>query len=681
MPGGLPVKYTTTKGMSCLTALFALVLGCAIMVAPLWPRAAHAADTRVLWTAIEAEIARQYSDGVSLRRIINNSVRSGERIHEVVEACIKVGIDPSLVVYTAINEGYAAKTVVKAAIKAGARLNAVVNSATHAGMDEQSTYVGDLVEAAVKTGVDPSLLVYTAITEGFSSTTVIRATLLAGASLYTVIKSAAHARPENMPGYCGEVVAAVIQTGEDPSLVVYTAITQEYPASVVVRAALLAGAPLEAVVRSATQAGADKKSIYVGAADAGAAPGDVEVALSAAHTPGEPIFIFIPSTASFPPLPVLDDAPATFEMGGIVLSQVPAWTTPSMPFGPVMINPYFSVSETFSDNVFYTRDDKKSDTIAKITPGVRLQLPFRDHVAELAYYSVFARYGKNTGENINDHHIGGSVDFKVNDRFKLRLSDNLERGHEPQSSTPTGTNEVFHSNVAAVAAFYQFTNKFTAHLDIGRSTWRFVNEHFRDRAEDQVVGAVLYQLVRQATVFIEYGQRKIAYVDDALDLDSAVGTTQAGLSWDFSARSKGTIKAGVAHKNFSSSTQSSGTVKVGSADVRHEFASDTTIELTARRSMNEPDIPGSVYFISTGAYAELTQRIIPQWSAVVRGAFVQDLYFSRTDRTSLGGVGVRYQANDWLGVAVDYNRNKRNSNVQGNEYTEQSSIVMVSVSL
>ena len=282
------------------------------------------------------------------------------------------------------------------------------------------------------------------------------------------------------------------------------------------------------------------------------------------------------------------------------------------------INPFFAISETFSDNITYTQNDKKSDSITTVTPGLRLQLPFQTHVAELEYYSVFARYGKYTEENINDHHAGGSVDFKVGDRLELQLSDNYDRGHEPRSSTPTGTNEVFHSNVAAVSASYQVMDSVTARLDYGRSTWRFITSHFRDREEDQLAGAVFYRVLPKASVFIEYGHRKIAYAEETLDLDSTVGTMQAGLTWDFSSRSRGTLKAGLARKDFTSSARSNGTVKVGSADVRHDFATNTTVVLTAQRSMNEPDIPGSDYFISTGAYAELTQRFAQQWAAMVR---------------------------------------------------------------
>lgn len=687
MLGGPPVKNKIAKRTFSLIALFAFVLGCVIMMVPLRAGAAQAGagtpatEKRIEWTAIEAEIAREFSEGVPLRNIINDTVRSGEKIPDVVATCIKVGIDPSLVVYTGISEGYAARTIVRAARKAGAPLNAVVNSATHAGVDEKSAYVGDIVEAAIKNGEDPSLVVYIAITEGYSAQTVIRAARMAGASLSDVIKSAAHAGPDNKSAYSGEVVSAAIKTGQDPSLVVQTAITQGYPVQIVVRAAMRAGTPLETVVNAATKAGADKKSIYAGAADTEASPGEVEGALVTAKTPGASVFISGPPTAAAPASLALAPAPAVFGRGGIVLSQVPAWAPPTLIVGPLKINPFFAISETFSDNITYTQNDKKSDSITTVTPGLRLQLPFQTHVAELEYYSVLARYGKYTEENITDNHIGGSVDFKVGDSLELQLSDNYDIGHEPRSSTPTGTNEVFHYNVAAASASYRLTDRFTARLDYGRSTWHFITDHFRDRDEDQLTGAVFYRVLPNASVFIEYGHRNINYVEETPDLDSTVGTMQAGLTWDFSSRSKGTIKAGLARKDFTSSAWSNGTVRVWSADVRHDFVSDTMVVLTAQHSMNEPEILDINYFVSTGAYAEVTQRFVQKWAAVVRVAYVQDENTIRTDRTALSGAGLRYRAKDWLEFALDYNRRKRQSNVQGNDYTEQSSILTVNVSL
>jgi hypothetical protein len=218
-------------------------------------------------------------------------------------------------------------------------------------------------------------------------------------------------------------------------------------------------------------------------------------------------------------------------------------------------------------------------------------------------------------------------------------------------------------------------------IDYTKSNWRYLTGHFRDREEDVVAGTVFYRVLSRTSAFIEYGHRKITYSDKTLDLDSTAGILQAGLTWDVAARTKGTIKAGLEQKDFKSSARGNVSRMVGSADVRQGFTKDTSLVLAAERSIHEPDIPGSNYFISTGAYAELTHRLVTMLSVAVRGAYVLDDDTSRIDRTSIGGICLKYRAKDWLEFSADYNVHVRHSNILGNDYTEHSSIIKADFSL
>ncbi len=616
--------------------LFALVLGCAIIV-PLRAGAAQpAAEKRPVWTAVEAEMAREVAEKVPLKDIINSSVNTGAAIRDVVAGAVKIGVDPSLVVFTAINEAYDAQTVVKAALDAGVPLEVVLKSAVHAGeLNKKSVYVLKIVAATVKIGADPSLVVRTAISEG-------------------------------------------------------------YPVQTVITTALKAGAPLDVVVKSAVDAGADKKSIYAGAAEAGKSPVAVERALSAAGasigTTGKPPEVSAEKRGISPSTPPevaptsrsLEPPPAIFGMGGVVLTRLPSLSqTPQLPeFGPLKINPFLGLSEAFSDNVYFTADNRKRDLITTITPGVRMNLPFDTHNAGLEYYSVITRYGyKYRSEDISDHHVNAAVDFNFGDLFGLQLFDQFARDHEPRSSSATGNNEVFHTNAAGLSAAYRTSDLTRIQIDYTKSNWGYVTDHFRDRDEDLIAGTVFYQVFAGTSAFIEYGHRKFDYTEEGVDLDSKADTVQAGLAWDISVRTRGALKAGFTRKNFTSSNRKDVTVNVWSADVRHDFTGDTTVVLTARRSLNEPNRPGIDYFTSTGGYAELTQRVNEDWAAVLLGAYVTDDFTAaKVDRTFLGGAGMTYKANDWLDFAVDYNWHQRNSSLL-DKYVEHSTIITANISL
>jgi hypothetical protein len=362
-----------------------------------------------------------------------------------------------------------------------------------------------------------------------------------------------------------------------------------------------------------------------------------------------------------------------------VLSQAPAWAPPTFPLGPLKLNPFLGLSETFSDNVFFTADNRKRGQITTITPGVRVELPFQAHMAELEYYSVITRYKKDYRmDDTTDHHMNAAVDLKFDDRIGMHLSDQFARDHDPRSSSATtGDLDVFDTNAASLSASYRTTDLIRIQIAYTRSSWRYLTDHFRDRDEGLIAGTVFYQAFSRMSTFIEFGHRNFAYTVEGVDLDSKANTAQAGLTWDISPRSSGTLKAGVARKDFTSSARRDVTVYVWSADVRHDFTGDTTVIMTARRSLNEPNISSTDYLISTGIYADLTQRIISDLAAVLRGAYVTDDYSSsNVDRTYLGGAGLTYKAKDWIKFAVDYDWQQRNSSII-QKYVEHAMMLTV----
>jgi hypothetical protein len=454
------------------------------------------------------------------------------------------------------------------------------------------------------------------------------------------------------------------------------------------------GRSLDVVVKSAADAGVDKKSIYAGAADAGQAPVAVERALSGTAVktseklrgmPAEKPAISTSSPSELrQTFRSLEPPPAIFGMGGVVLTRLPSLSqTPQLPeLGPLKINPFLGLSGTFSDNVYFTSDNQKRDMIATITPGVRMKLPFQTHGVELLYYSVITRYGyKYRSEDISDHHVNAAADFNFGDLFSMQLSDRFARDHEPRSSSATGNNEVFHTNAVALSAAYRTSDLSRIQIDYTKSNWGYVTSHFRDHDDDLIAATFFYQVLSGTSAFIEYGRRKFDYTSEGIDLDSTADTVEAGLTWDLSTRTRGTLKAGLTRKDFTSSARRDVTVSVWSVDVRHDFTGDTTIVLTAQRSLNEPNRPGIDYFTSTGGFAELTHHIDKDWAAVLRGAYVIDDFTAATiDRTILGGGGLTYKANDWIEFAVDYNRHQRNSSVL-DRYVEHETILTANISL
>lgn len=475
-----------------------------------------------------------------------------------------------------------------------------------------------------------------------------------------------------------DFVAAAIKAGVDSSSVVYTSVKEGYSTQIVVRSALKAGAHIDAVIAAALRAGGDKKAIYIGAAEAGASPGVVGKALNTdpqqggSHAANKKS---VPAASRF-----ASEAPAIFGAGGIILQELPGRGNGNLRLGAATINPFISIRETMTDNAFFSSSDKKKDTITTIIPGARGSVPFGANKAELEAYAVINQYSKYTDANTKLWHADGAITFNEGKQFEFRVSEYHARDQEPASSTPAGAIVLFQTNTAAAEAKYQFNDKWRMMVNLGLSGWTFDGaDNFRNREETAASATVFYNILKKSAAFVELGYKNVKYSQTVLELDSTESSLQAGLSWNISARAKGTVKAGLLTKNFKSALYKDGTVKIGAADIRYDVTSKASFVLTAQRSLNETNVPGLSHTISTGGFGEFKYKFVPMLAGVVRASYVQDNGIL-TDRTSLGGLGLKYKPLNWFEVALDYNQTKRDSADPLRDYTENASMLTLNVS-
>jgi hypothetical protein len=354
--------------------------------------------------------------------------------------------------------------------------------------------------------------------------------------------------------------------------------------------------------------------------------------------------------------------------------------------GQLHIHPYVSVGETFSDNVYYTDTDEKRDTIITYTPGIKLDLPVGRQLVEAEYYAVANRYRTYPGEDTTDHHASGLMDFKIGSPFELRLSDVFTKGHEPRSSSATGFIEVFRNNIATASASYQLPGRSKVQFDAGKSTWDFIQSPFRDRDEKFAAGYLYYRFLPKTSAFLEFDRRKVVFDDATLNLDSIVDSELAGLTWEITEKSKGTIKAGRMQKDFESPVFRDFRGWISSVDLRHAFSEDTSLIIVGQRTVNETNVFGTAFFVTTGAYGEFTQRLFRKLAVVARGSYGKDVFSNpippdtiiREDKTAMAGGGLKFDLWDWFELGADYNYRTRNSNIPVDDYREHEYVISAS---
>ena len=370
-----------------------------------------------------------------------------------------------------------------------------------------------------------------------------------------------------------------------------------------------------------------------------------------------------------------------------VLLPASAWAAGNIHMGPIEIHPYASVKETWSDNIYSTSVLEKSDTYTTVTPGLRLFMPFHTHEAGLEYNAVVNRYSKYYKEDTTDNNASGYLNFKFGSLVGLKLQDVYAKGHEPRSSSSTGFIEKFKTNTANASVSYNLADISKIQIDYAATSWEFQNSTFRDRNEDMVSLYLFYRFLPKTSAFLEYDSKNVKFKDSDV-LDNTVGSGFLGVTWEMSAQSRGTVKAGKLSKDFKNAGVPDFSGWAYSLDVQHQFSEYTSLQLVGQRAVNEANLLGTRYLISTGLFGEYRQRISHKFGGVVRGSYGKDVFsdavgapIAREDRTALKGAGLKYYMRDWLEFSADYNIKSRTSNLTANNFDEHLYLISVSMSL
>lgn len=359
-----------------------------------------------------------------------------------------------------------------------------------------------------------------------------------------------------------------------------------------------------------------------------------------------------------------------------------------MRLGLFDLHPYALMKEIYSDNIFFTSDNKHGDFITAFQPGLVLQMPFRQHLLTFYLNTTLTEYAHHSSENTTDYYASGLGNFILGDRIKVLLWDEYIKGHEPRSESATGAIEKFRTNSAAASITYLLAEVSKVKVDYTRTSWDYITDEFRSRNEDLVSAYIYYRALPKTSVFGEYDFKNVNYDQETLGLDNRMHTGQIGLSWEITEKSKGTLKGGYLWKNFDQASLEHFGTWTASVDMRHEFSDYNSLKIVGLRTVNETDLLGARYYVTTGLYGEFSHAFLDRLTGVLKGSYGINNYSDnapgesavRKDKVYLAGAGVRYLFRKWLELALEYNFRKKDSNMDL-DYTENSVIFSVKGSL
>ena len=361
--------------------------------------------------------------------------------------------------------------------------------------------------------------------------------------------------------------------------------------------------------------------------------------------------------------------------------------------GAFLVYPKLQLEESYSDNIFADKDDKKSDFITRIRPSLRIDSDWNNHAVSLEGGADVRRYMDYTDENFEDFYfsVSGRVDVRrstnVRARARYRLlhsdrgSPDDERGVEPTefdvfSAEVKGFHNFGRVNVTLGGTFDKFD-----YDDVARTGLDPINNDDRDR--DDVEGSlrVGYEIVPQYEAFVRGAYNLRDYdsdVDDnGLNRDSDGFDIVAGVEVDFGGLVFGDFFAGYKYQDFDDPLLNTVQGPTVGADITWTVTPLTTVVGRVSRQIRETTRTGvSGRFLSSVGLTvdhELRRDLLIGADA----RFIHD-DFEGGDRTDLiyqAGVNIKYMMNRYFYVSGGYDFRMRDGESSTDDFTENNFLI------
>lgn len=341
--------------------------------------------------------------------------------------------------------------------------------------------------------------------------------------------------------------------------------------------------------------------------------------------------------------------------------------------GSFEINPFLSVKEEYTDNVFNSSIDEKGDFSTTLSPGLKVLFPRQKkrYKLELFYQADLERYHKYSSENADNHRARTDFEIKFPAGLDFSLSDEFTRNHDPRGVNIGEELDFYRNNIFSFTAGYSFAERFKVRLDYTNNLIDYEADRnsFRDRTDNSLALYLYYKFLPKTSAFIEY-EHVIVDFDESNDFDSTEDHLFGGITWEVTGKTKGTVKAGYGIKDFKGDLEGF-KGSIAEINIDHNFTPRHSIKITAIRKTNETNVFGSDFFITTGIAVNYFQKLTSKITARASASYGRDSFrgeFSRRDDTWTGGFGIVYEIRKWLITEAAYLYTNRDSTVDDFDY-------------
>ncbi len=381
--------------------------------------------------------------------------------------------------------------------------------------------------------------------------------------------------------------------------------------------------------------------------------------------------------------------------------------------GQGYVHPSLAVTGKYSDNYDQDASNEKGDWTTTISPGIWLALPaterkvvsivtsndapggqgvsrfqgedFTGLQGSLLYRADIESNDKNKDDDSTKHKGQGVLQYSFAGGLTLEVSDVYTKDYDDQAKTGSTKKEEFTSNLANAIVYYKVGPKLKLRAGYSNYTldYQTSSNLFKERTDDQVSAYMLYRVLPKTELFLQYDYIDLDYDKDILG-DTEENHVFAGVKFDSNARISGHLKAGYGRTSVDVARNDIYEDLIGDASLRYGFLERSSISLTGRQRVNVSTELPYQNILHRKVGLSFSQPLAHKLGVVLSTGYARDEYrvdsenTGRLDHTFTAGIKFNYDVQKWLRLSLGYDYTDRDSDIESDEYRENTVLSMIS---
>ncbi|MGE5469175.1 MAG: outer membrane beta-barrel protein [Bacteroidota bacterium] len=338
----------------------------------------------------------------------------------------------------------------------------------------------------------------------------------------------------------------------------------------------------------------------------------------------------------------------------------------------IFIYPSVLVGYGYNDNVTGRATDRITSTFWALRPEVVGEIKHGGDRYTLSYIGNYAHYDNSSNDDYTQHEIWAAGDNYFTSRARLGWGVGyLEKTDARGSTNRVSSNEPdrWHAPVLRALGIYGAPGA-AGRIEL-EGSWmqkRYDNNRaFTEQSDVDLTtasGRFFYRVMPRTSLLFEARETWANYTSSTSQGDNTDRRLYAGVTWEATAKTTGTIKLGRAYKDFSDSSRTDSSLNSWEGSLRWSPLTYSTFDLVSSKTPSDSTGVGS-FVTNTATSLTWNHKWASYISSRVNAGVVKTIYAGdpRKDNTKNYGVGFFTELGYRTRLGLDWQYTNRNANV------------------